>query len=177
MGWKTVRDHYRINRQVTVTDGIMQFGEAATATFDGRVVRASKWSQSNEVERWIADLEADPRELAQLMAAPDAFGPSVRIYTYKGDEIVEDLCENPEWPGVTHSGDAIFENTHSTDRDVVVQWAIENAAAMITACIDQVAEAERVLEMRLDSLDETMAIKASLDAQQAGSAVPKASVE
>jgi hypothetical protein len=85
-------------------------------------------------------MEADPATLKRLVSSPDTFEKSIRVYTYEGAEILEKFCETPGWPNVTHDGEMMYDNTFSTDRDTVVEWAINNARAGVTVLTRQVQD-------------------------------------
>lgn len=143
MGWKSVRDHYGITRrQVHVRDGEIRIGEEVTIRADGTVVVNRDWNPPQEIMAAIEHMRANPDTLRGLMARPDEFGPSVPIWTYDGDRVIEDLCEVPEWPNLTHSGQIIYENTHSTDRAKALAFALSAANAGVDAAHDGVVDAE-----------------------------------
>jgi hypothetical protein len=157
MGWKSVQDHYGITRrQVHVRDGEMRIGDEVVIGTDGTVVVRRDWNPPNEITAAVERMRADPDTLRALMARPDDFGPSVPIWTYRGDRLVEDLCETPEWPGLTHSGEVIYENTHSTDREEAFAFALSAANAGVEAAHEHVVEAETRLAQARRRLSDQM---------------------
>lgn len=164
MGWKAVRDHYGIMRRETyVEGGEIRIGEEVTIAADGTVRIKRDWPPPAEIMKAVHAMQEDRRTLLRLMAEPDVFGPSVEIWTYDGDVVHAEMCESPAWPGLTHSGRRIYENTHSTNRDDVVRWAIQAANAAVESAHDGVVDAEtrlaaarRRLDGQLDRLDSLM---------------------
>lgn len=157
MGWKSVQDHYGITRrQVHVREGEMRIGEEVSIRADGTVVIHRDWNPPREIMAAIERMRDDPDTLRGLMARRDEFGPSVPIWTYRGDRLVEDLCESPEWPGLTHSGEVIYENTHSTDRDEAFGFALSAANAGVEAAHEHVIEAETRLAQARRRLSDQM---------------------
>lgn len=152
MGWKAVRDHYRIEHIVQVTEkGIcigsgymhniivisLERGEVTT-----RYDPAPGWSRNAQLLRYQAEIDADPFKLAELASAPDTFERSLKVFTYEGGEILEKQCEALGWPNVTHDGLIQYENMFSADRGLVRTWAIDNARAGIENRREAVAKAK-----------------------------------
>lgn len=153
MGWKAVRDHYRIKHivQVVPGEGICigspYIHDIIVISIDrGEIARVWSHGERGEVGRYLEEMRADPFKLAELVAAADTFERSIPVYTYEGGEIVEKQCEELGWPNVTHDGLVQFENTFSPDPGLVRIWAIDSAKSGIKWMRDQVAQDERSLE-------------------------------
>ncbi|AYO76403.1 hypothetical protein [Sphingobium yanoikuyae] len=138
MGWKAVRDHYRIEHFVQVTDAGICIGspyihDIIVVSVDrGEIVRRWDGIRSNsDLERYLEEMDADPVKLAELVAADDVFERSIPVYTYEGGDIIEKQCEALGYPNVTHDGCMQYENTFSPDAELVRTWAIANAQAGI----------------------------------------------
>jgi hypothetical protein len=131
MGWKRMRDHYRIEHIVQVRYGRVLIGsdyvpELIIIDADGTPREGSLGIRGHdEFERYWRDLTADPEQLRALLAAPDTFAASIPVYTYEGGTIIEKQCETPGWPNCTHDGQMMYDNTFSTDKAQVVEWARE----------------------------------------------------
>jgi len=103
MGWKAVRDHYRIEHQVQVTDkgiciGSPYIHDIIVISLDrGEIVKrydpGSGWSRNENLDRYQSEMDADPFKLAELVAAEDVFERSLPVYTYEGGDIIEKQCE------------------------------------------------------------------------------------
>lgn len=130
MGWKTIKEHYQIKHHVQVTAEGICIGSGYIHDLivigpDGKVAKPYRERDNNDLARYQRDFDADPAKLAELVGAPDTFAASITVYTYDSTthEIAEKQCEVPGWPNVTHDGEMMFENTFSTDRAQVVEWA------------------------------------------------------
>lgn len=151
MGWKAVRDRYRIGHLVQVVPGkgicigspyvhdLIVIDDAGTVTENHKV------GMSGELGRYRDEMAADPALLQALIAQEDVFERSIAVYTFEGANIIELACEELGWPNVTHDGRMMFENTFSSNRDKVVRWAFRSARAGIEAWGERVAERERDL--------------------------------
>lgn len=152
MGWKSVRDHYRIDHIVHMDDGDLMVGAGylprmIKVTPDGRVHIAYDMRRG-DLGRIAAEMKEDPETLLALMAATDTFETSIPVYTWSGADILLRHCEKVEWPNVTHDGDIMYNNRYSEDRDEVVQWARESAQACVEGYARMVDEARAQLEDR-----------------------------
>lgn len=149
MGWKAVRDHYRIEHDVQVTSAGICIGspyihDIIVISVDrGEIVRRWGEPHSGKLGRYLEEMDADPVKLAELVAAKDVFERSIPVYTYEGGDIVEKQCEVLGYPNVTHDGCMQYENTFSPDPDLVLTWAIANAQAAIKWVREALEEAEK----------------------------------
>lgn len=155
MGWKAVRDHYRIEHIVHVTDAGICIGspyipDIIVISVDrGEIVkryeRFGRPSPNDQLVRYQAEMDADPFKLAALVAAEDTFELAIPVFTYEGSKILEKQCEEVGWPNVTHDGLIQYENHFSPDAGLVRIWAIDNTRAGIEWMSVAVAEAEQTL--------------------------------
>ena len=134
MGWKNVKDHYRIGHFIRVTEEGICIGSSyihniIVIGLDGTLTTREERSCNEDLRRYMAEFDADPETLKRLVATPDTFEKSLPVFTYDGGDILEKQCEEYGWPNVTHDGDMMFDNTFSKSRTKVVKWAKENAAA------------------------------------------------
>lgn len=129
MGWKAVKEHYRIEHIVQVTSAGLCVGSGYIhdlITVDRRVVRSKFRSAVDELGRIEREMNADIDKLVELVEQEDIFERSITVYTYSDGEIIEKQCEEVGWPNVTHDGELMYENSHSTDRAQVLEWAIKD---------------------------------------------------
>ena len=150
MGWKSVRDHYRIVHGVQTTPEGICIGSPYIHNIividrHGVIVKWDDRPLNADLIRYQQEMQADPETLRRMVAAKDTFSDSVSVYTYDGARIVEKRCEVPGWPNVTHDGLMMYENTFSTDRVQVVQWAKRNALAAASWRREAIAETEEKL--------------------------------
>lgn len=136
MGWKKVREHYRIGHTVHVRDGCICIGspyisEIIVIRPDGTLKKRDDGRANADLARYQREMDADPVLLRQLIAAPDTFTASVPVFTYQGGTIIEKQCEATGWPNVTHDGVLMYDNIFSTDRAQIVAFAKRNAEAGI----------------------------------------------
>jgi hypothetical protein len=150
MGWKSVKDHYRIGHIVRVEDKGICIGSGYVhdlIVISHVGILAKRDAGGNkDLNRYQQEMDADPAKLAELVAATDVFARSISVYTWKDAEIIEEHCEAPGWPNVTHAGHLMYENTWSTDKAEVVRWAKEDATARV-----------KHLQQRLDELNQDIA--------------------
>lgn len=157
MGWKAIKDHYDIDfivhvRRGNICIGQGAFPEALVVTPAGRPKKDNA-VRSREIDALRAAIEADPAKFSELFAADDVFEKNVRVYSYRGAEIVEQFCEEPGYPNVTHDGDLMYENQHSTDKEQVVAWAKRNAEVYIEGTVSNIAYHARILSEQSARLD------------------------
>ena len=156
MGWKSVKEHYRIGHFVAVYPekgiciGSPYIHDILVVSLDGVLTKTDEgnWGRSinSDIDRYQREMQADPEQLARLVKQPDTFERSIPVYTYEGAEIVECACEEIGYPNVTHDGRMMFENTFSADRDQVVKWALRNARASVEAWDNSLQDAKRRLD-------------------------------
>lgn len=171
MGWKAIRDHYRVEHLVQVTsDGIcigspyvhdiivVKDGERDRLK-DGYGVRRNL---SGDLGRIVAEMDADPFKLAELALCQDVFEQSILVYTWEGGGVIEKRCEELGWPNVTHDGLLMYENRFSPDPGLVRTWAIDDAEAGIRWRRELVAEHETKLAEVKARLAQRMADLANL---------------
>lgn len=169
MGWKAIRDHYRIEHTVCVSPtGNILIGSAYVpdliTIMPTGAVRESRIGLSGDfLPRYMRDLTADPSQLRDLFHMPDTFARSLPVFTYRGGEIIEKQCEEYGWPNITHDGELMYENTFSADRDTVVEWAKDNAIIGMRMVRDSIADARAHLQKLEEAYEEDVANLASLD--------------
>lgn len=156
MGWKALKDHYRIGHIVRVEEDAICIGSPyihnlitvnpKTGTPTWGVLGRSR--TNDDLCRYFDEMEADPAKVLALLAEQDQFSASLPVYTYEGANIIEKRCEAYDWPNCTHDGAVMYENTFSPDRAKVIRWAKSNAEAAMKSMARQVVEAEKNLAQR-----------------------------
>jgi hypothetical protein len=134
MGWKNVKEHYRIEHLVQVRDSKIHIGSSYISSLivigsTGEIENRHKepWKTDKELRRYEQEMDSDPAKLKELIESPDTFAKSTTVYTYRDADIIEKQCEELGWPNVTHDGEMMYANRFSTDRSLVIHWALENA--------------------------------------------------
>lgn len=169
MGWKNIKDHYRIEHKVQIRDGLIAIGSSYVSdlirvTFDGKVSWGNLGESRNEdLARYYAEMTADLGKLKELIDAPDTFAASLPVFTYDDSQILEKQCEAYGWPNVTHDGLMMYDNTFSPDRDKVVAWAKNNMACAIKSYKRMVKEAQERLKQTQDWLLQSQAHLTTLE--------------
>lgn len=168
MGWKKIRDHYRIEHIVHVRDGCLAIGSPMmptmlTVTPDGKVRSARNDWGRNDAGRIRREIEADPALFALLFDEPDAFDASIPVYTWRDGCIVEDACEEAGWPNVTHAGELMYENRIFTDRGAALAAALADAAAGEELYERDVARLEEDLVKAKERLEEQRGFRRMLE--------------
>ncbi len=130
MGWKNVKEHYRISHIVQVTEEGICIGSGFIHNLivigsTGELVKRYDSNADEHLERYQREMDADPEMLRLLAETPDTFSKSITVYTYEDGNILEKQCEELGYPNVTHDGFLMYENTYSTDKMEIVRMAIE----------------------------------------------------
>ncbi len=139
MGWKNIKEHFRIEHIVCVKQGeglcigSPYIYNIIVLALDGTVKKRNDRSGSNpDLDRYQREIDATPAsKIKELLDAPDTFAAALAVYTYDGGTIKECRCEAYGWPNITHDGQLMYENTFSAAREKIVQSAKRNAQAGI----------------------------------------------
>lgn len=150
MGWKNIKEHFGLRQHVHVTEKGVTFGsgyvpDLVSIDKTTGVVHENPTFAGFLRREYPAVLDATPEELVRLIAEPDTFSASIAVYTYEGAEIIEKACEVPGWPNATHDGCLMYDNTFSTNKALVVRWAMRNAACASEMSRRRIAEIEQDL--------------------------------
>lgn len=183
MGWKNIKQHYRIGHIVQVVrDGRILIGsgyipDIFVISAEGKLIKRDDGRHNDDLRRYQREFDADPEKLRLLaIDADEAPAVSIPVFTYEEGEIIEDACEELGWPNVTHTGRLMYENTFSPDRMKVVLWAKKSAAHGVEGYGRMIAESIAAHEERLARLREDLArcerSRAKLDADFPGVVVP-----
>jgi hypothetical protein len=134
MGFKTIKENYKIGHIVAVYPGEgICIGSSyvhdalITINFDGKITKVSSlWSNKYP---YIAELRADEAtgELKRLVQMKDEFGEVFPVYTYKHGRILKEWCEIYGWPNVTTEGYVMYENTYFRDKQKAIYACKESS--------------------------------------------------
>jgi hypothetical protein len=166
MGWKAVKDHYRIGHTVQIREGDLLIGSAyvsdlITVKPDGTVIPNRVFSnEGGDLGRYRDEMRADKAKLLDLMKSEDVFERGIPVYSWHDAEIVEDLCEEFGYPNITHTGALMYENTHFLDRDDAIRKALRSTRYGIESWRSNLEEAkEKIVKVqaRLDEIEANFA--------------------
>lgn len=176
MGWKNIKDHYRIGHIVSVGEkgilvGSVYIHDLIVISHDGSSVEwgsIGRCDENRDLSWYYAEMKADPDRLKRLARTPDEFSKAIPVYTFEEEtgRIVEAFCEEPGWPNVTHDGALMYENRFSTNREEVVRWARENLQAAIEYFQSRLKEEQERLETTRQQLDQTREALARLEERE-----------
>lgn len=170
MGWKSVKEHYRIGHIVQVTEAGICIGsgyihDIIIIGLNGKVIKRYDDRNNEDLRRYQQEFDADPAALQRLITTPDTFAAAITVYTYEGGDIIEKQCEQLGWPNVTHDGEVMYENRFSADKATVVAWAKRSADLGIKYGEESVEEAKRRLADCGSQLECEKADRAKLEAE------------
>lgn len=146
MGWKAVKEHYRIGHTVHLrTDGLCIgstfVSELIVVSREGQIIKG--YGRGNEdLERYQNEIGAAPARFIELLDSPDTFARDLRVYSYRGAEIREQFCEEVGFPNITHDGELMYDNSHYLDKADAVLHAKKNAASAVRSMTRHVASIE-----------------------------------
>jgi hypothetical protein len=155
MGWKNVKEHYRIGLHlVHVTNEGICIGSGYSLnqmviSRTGELLKVDE--REHAMRRYRAEMEADPITLRRLIETPDQFRRSITVFTFDGANIVEKQCEEFGWSTVTHDGELMTESRFSTDREeaiLLAKRAAEEDIRGLTRTIDVMTEEMAALSRR-----------------------------
>jgi hypothetical protein len=147
MGWKRVKEHFRITHIVQVTEAGICVGspyihDIVVISLEGKVLK--EWHMENhhpELSRIVREIKADQAAVRELFEKLDEFYADHPVYTWDQDgNIIEKKCERPGWPNVTHDGLLMYDNRFSTDRAKIIELAKANLTASVELQRDHVKD-------------------------------------
>lgn len=155
MGWKLLKEHFRIGHNVQVTDkgvciGSPYIPNIIVIAADGKCVKRydmSRRSFTNEnLCRYQRELDWDPELVRRILETPDTFERSLTVWTYDDGEVIEKHCEEYGYPNPCHDGTMQYDNTHSPDKEKVVAWAKRDLQIGLKWNAENIAEAQQKLD-------------------------------
>lgn len=171
MGWKTLKQHYRIGHAVQVVPdkgiciGSPYIHDLIVIGVDGQIIKADYGRVNEDLRRYMAEFKSDPDRLREVIQATDTFEKAITVYTWDGANILEKKCEKLGWPNVTHDGAMMYANTFSDDKNTVVKWAKENARGGIKWKMERVEDIKKQLSEMESLLAESRDHLKKLEAQ------------
>lgn len=175
MGWKNLKDHYRIGHIVQITEEGICIGsgyihDLIVIGLGGDIKKryGDRLSSNQDLDRYQQEMDADPATLRALVQSPDTFSAAIPVYTYDGAVILEKQCETPLYPNVTHDGCLMYENTFSTDKAEVVEWAKQNSEAAIRCVNEGIQRLEHELAAARTELAPHRASRSQLESNYPG---------
>ena len=154
MGWKAIRDHYRIGHIVHMVGDDLLIGGAYVSEIirvspDGIVEeKPTMRPLDGDLARYVHEIRGDAARFRELLAVKDAFIRSTPVYGWSGSTIIEDFCEEYGWPNVTHSGALMWDGHFFLDRDDAVRRAVAGARGRMSSLAERVDELEERLAER-----------------------------
>jgi hypothetical protein len=170
MGFKTVKQRYRIGHSVCVTEkgiciGSPYIHDLIVIGLDGALKKRHEREGSNDdLDRYMREFDADPAALRAAVEATDTFTKSLPVYTWEGAEIIESKCEKYGWPNATHEGRMMHDNVFFKTRAEAIKAAKEDAACGVKWRRGAVEEAEQKLDEQKAELARCEADLAKLNA-------------
>lgn len=151
MGWKSVKEAYRIGHIVKVVGdeihiGSPYVGDLIRIDQSGKASLNRTFDRRGDLGRYMDDMERDPAELLRLIHADDTFGETLAVYTWREGRIIEKRCEALGWPNVTTDGELMYENTFSASIDETIERARADGDAWVERTLEHVAEVEAKLD-------------------------------
>lgn len=150
MGWKNLKEAFEIEHQVTAKGDYIFIGSpfchnlVNISKITGEVKQSSVFSDF--LNRTYPALEsASQSQILELIRRPDQFSASIPVYTFKDGEIIACLCEQLDYPNVTHDGQMMYENQFSTDRETVIGWAKRDLESWHSMLADHIKKLENDL--------------------------------
>lgn len=168
MGWKNVKNHYRIEHFVHLRDGNLCVGSAYIPDIivvrpDGTLLKESG-SAYADIRRYQSEIEADPATFERLMQEPDQFTASTPVYSFVDGQVLTLQCEEPGWPNVTHDGQLMYDNRYFIDRAKCIEKAIAEYDAGASMARRDIASAEAELRSSRNELTQFEGYAAALKA-------------
>jgi uncharacterized protein YlxW (UPF0749 family) len=105
-------------------------------------------------EYYPAILEATPEQIKALIDQEDTFERSITVYTHDNLKILTKYCEKLGYPNVTHDGVLMYEDSFSTDKDQVIEWAKQRHAYRLEELQERVREKRAELAKWEERLEE-----------------------
>lgn len=167
MGWKKVKEHYRIGHIVQVTDQGLCIGSPYIHNLivlapDGSILK-DDGRANDDLKRYLKEFRTDPETLKRLLSEPDEFPVSQPVYTYEDGKVIEKYCEAYGWPNMTHDGQIQYDNTFSKDKHQVVAWAKRDLKTHLKWTKEAIEDARKKLADLEEEARDTIRRQINLD--------------
>lgn len=130
MGWKLLKQYFEIKHIVQVENDQIKIGSGYVSDLalidmkTGKLTRKPGWERS--LEEYGALLKASPEKILSLLSEPDQFERDLPVYIVSDARVIEEQCEVPGYPNLTHSGRLMYENTTFLEREKADQYALKS---------------------------------------------------
>lgn len=143
MGWKNIKEHYKIKHSLSVTEkgiciGSPYIHDIIVISKEGKVIKEYDSMSNKDLLRYQSEMNADLEMLRTLTVSKDVFTTSIKVYTYHEGEIIEKFCEELGWPNCTHDGETMYENTFTDDLHKAIGWCKNDAEIMLKMAEERV---------------------------------------
>ena len=153
MGWKNVRDHYKIDHIIQVTGkgiciGSPYIHDLIIIGLDGKILKGydGPWSSNANLSRYMKEFKEDPDKLSELVASTDTFSKSLVVWTYKNGTVISKFCEEYGYPNVTHDGELMYDNVFFKTRAEAVAEGKKTYASEIRIREEILAQKQQELQ-------------------------------
>lgn len=154
MGWKNVRDHYRIGHHVAFHPGE---GLCIGSSFVHALIlidpekKTVSWgtlgpSGNDDLDRYWSEIHEDLEALWRLLDTPDTFARDLPVYTYEKGAVIECQCEEYGWPNVTHDGRIMYENLFFPTREGAIAYGQRDAELGVKYAKENIERVQSDLE-------------------------------
>lgn len=170
MGWKSIKDHYRIGHIVQVTEKGICIGSPYVHNIIVILPEGPRWgsglgpSLNDDLSRYFKEMASDLGQLRALIGQPDMFDRSLPVFTYEGGRIIEKECEEYGWPNCTHDGLCMYENLFFERQADAINACKRNAEAAVENARRRVEELQCGLEEATAYLNQKLAENANAQA-------------
>jgi uncharacterized Zn finger protein (UPF0148 family) len=152
MGWKNIKEHFKIGHHIQLTKKGICIGSGYVHDLAVIDIATGKVKPNETFPRFLSEnypelVAANESEIIRLFNSPDTFTGSLTVYTYEGGEILEKQCEAYGYPNVTHDGCLMYENTFFREKAAAIEKAAENAEFFLE-------DANKSIKRLLAELDE-----------------------
>jgi len=134
MGVKAIKKHYNIGHIVHKVGDIIYIGSPLVhdligISSEGVIIKPydDRWDRKGEIMRYQDEIKSNPNMFVELLKSTDEFSESTTVYTWDGNQIVEDKTEKLGFPNVTHSGVLQYDDSHFTVKREAIEKAAKNA--------------------------------------------------
>jgi len=165
MGWKKFKEYFGVKHIVQVEGDQVKIGSGYVSDLalvdmkTGRLTRKYGWERS--LEEYGALLTASPEKILSLLSEPDQFERNLPVYIVSDAKVIEEYCEAPGYPNLTHSGRLMYENTTFLDREEADQCALKSLGYRIKTW----SERKEQLSNEIDEIETEIALAKAAQAE------------
>lgn len=133
MGWKAVKDYYKIKHIAHIINGQFVIGSPMSPRIfvfspKGDFLGQSEGTINIDLIRYKTEILTDVNKFVELFQSEDKFDQDIPVWFYRDGKVSIDHCENFGWPNVTHSGQLMYINAefHKSEEEAI-RASLENA--------------------------------------------------